>query len=103
MNINNKCVLKKGTHRGKLYAVLIIEAREHSTAKNHSRAPGEARGVGGGVTGSGDKFLWGCVWNVLGNFCNLIQNKMRFDINHFTTEIKIMQFKYHYMKKLIMT
>lgn len=48
MNINNKCVLKKGTHRGKLYAVLIIEAREHSTAKNHSRAPGEARGVGGG-------------------------------------------------------
>ena len=81
--------------------MLIIEAREHSTAKNHSRAPGEARG--GRVTGSRGKFLWRCVWNVLGNFCNLIQNNMRFVINHFRTEIKIMQFKYHYMKKLIMT
>lgn len=54
-------------------------------------------------TGSHGKFLWGCVWNVLGNFCNLIQNNTRFVITHFRTEIKTTQFKYHYMKKLIMT
>jgi len=46
MNNNNKCVLKKGTYRGKLYAAQLIEAREHSTAKNHSRVPGEARFCG---------------------------------------------------------
>ena len=33
------------------------------------------------------------------NFCNLIHKNMRFVINHFRTEIKIMQFKYNYMKK----
>ena len=58
------------------------------------------RDTGGGVTGSRGKFLWRCVWNVLGNFCNLIHNNMRFVINHFRTEIKIMQFKYHYIKKI---
>ena len=58
------------------------------------------RDTGGGVTGSRGKFLRRCVWNVLGNLCNLIHKNMRFVINHFRTEIKIMQFKYHYIKKI---
>lgn len=63
-----------------LYAVQLIEAREHSTAKNNSRAPGEARFCGLLVAVAS---FCGGVWNVRGNVCNLIQNNMRFFINHF--------------------